>query len=99
MRFRNPASFEEREWIALALTRPHQEQDPVVFEIVDNRLVPSVALNIGGPPDRGRRKLPLDVIAIGTSLPFEATREALSAFLGCNRVHGVTIVPAHSVAT
>ena len=99
MRFRNPASFQECEWIATALTRPHQEEDLVVFEIVDNRLVPSVALDISVPPDGGRRKLPFDVIAIGASLPFESTREALSAFLSRNRVHGVTIVPAHSIAT
>lgn len=94
MRFRNPASFQEREWIAIALARPHQEDDPVVFEIFDNRLLPSVALDIGGLSDGSGRALPLDVIAIGPYLPFESTREALSAFLSRNRVHGVTIVPA-----
>lgn len=99
MRFRNPASFQEREWIAIALARPHQEEEPVVFEIVDNRLVPSVALDIGGSPDSCRRKLPLDVIAIGASLPFESTREALSAFLSRNGVHGITIMAAQSMAT
>lgn len=99
MRFRNPASFQEREWIAIALTQPLQEAEPVVFEIVDNRLVPSVALDIAGLPDSGRRKLPLDVIAIGASLPFESTREALAAFLSHNRMPGVAIVPAQSIAT
>ena len=52
MRFRHPASFEEREWIAIALVRPHQEAEPVVFEMIDNRLVPSVAFEISLPPDR-----------------------------------------------
>lgn len=90
MRFRNPGLFPQQEWIALALAGPHQEKDPVAFGIVDNRLVPSVALDICGPA--AKRKLALDVIAVGAALPFESTREALSAFLGRNRVHGVAIV-------
>lgn len=99
MRFRNPASFREREWIAIALARPHQEEDPVMFEIVGNRLVPLVALDIGGPPASGNRTQPLDLIAIGASLPLASTREALSAFLSRNGVHGVAIVPTRSIAT
>lgn len=98
-RFRNPASQREGEWIAIALTRPHRDEDPVLFEIVDNRLVPFVALDIGGPLASGRHTQSLDVIAIGASLPFGLAREALSAFLRRNRVHGVAVVPAQSIAT
>jgi hypothetical protein len=99
MRFRAPASCHEREWIALALARPHLAEDPIVFEPVDNRLVPLVQIDIGGLPASGRRTQPLDVIAIGAALPFESTREALAAFLRSNRMHGVAVVRTSSIAT
>jgi hypothetical protein len=91
MRFRAPAACHEREWIALALGAAAQADDAIGFVVVDNRLVPVVAIDIGA--------LPLDVIAIGAALPFESTREALSAFLRRQRTHGVAIVRASSLAT
>jgi hypothetical protein len=93
MRFRDPSLHREREWIALALsdTGAEPDHDQVVFEVVENRLVPAVVLDIRGPMVNGRT-LPLDVIAIGPSLPFESTREALSAYLRFNRTGDVAIV-------
>jgi hypothetical protein len=91
MRFRAPASCHEREWIAIALGATAQADDAIDFVVIDNRLAPVVAIDIGA--------LPLDVIAIGAALPFESTREALSAFLRRQRTHGVAIVRASSLAT
>lgn len=81
MRFRDPALGKEREWIALAVGRRTRTDDGIGFEIVDNRLVPAVALDIGARLDGARRPSALDVIVIGASLPFEPTREVLQAFL------------------
>lgn len=93
MRFRDPGLHREREWIALTLSGKDAEpdHDPVVFEVVENRLVPAVVLDIRGPTVNGRT-LPLDVIAIGPSVPFDSTREALSAYLRFNRIGDVAIV-------
>jgi hypothetical protein len=93
MRFRDPGLHREREWIALALSDTGAEpgHDPVVFEVVKNRLVPTVVLDLRVPVGNGRT-LPLEVIAIGPSLPFESTREALSAYLRFNRIGNVAIV-------
>lgn len=84
MRLRHPDQSHEREWIALALAGPRR--DPVLFDVIGNRLVPGVHLAIDS--------MPVDHIIIGAELPFATTREALAAFLGRHGMHGVRVAPA-----
>lgn len=89
MRFRCPSRVNEGEWIALAIiSRVQQNKDAVTFQIVDNCLVPTFVCDIAGS---------LAIIAIGASLPFATTREALLAYLGRNRMSGVAIVSQQSM--
>jgi hypothetical protein len=94
MRFREPGSCHEREWIAIALASSDGDANPIQFDIRENRFVPVAALNIADPPVDGRRRLPIDVVAIGASLPAEPTREVLRAYL---RRHGLAQVAVEGV--
>lgn len=93
-RFRSPARNHEKEWLAIALTDADQEEDGVFFDVVDNRLVPAVRLDISRPSRNGSRALPLQSLVIGSALPYEITREALQVFLSRNRTSFVKISPS-----
>lgn len=83
MRFRSPAQINEQEWIAIALEENGNDYDAVMFYVVDNRLVPVVALYVRKADRRRMHKL-----------PFESTKETLQTFLRKNRVPFVQIVRA-----
>jgi hypothetical protein len=93
-RFRCPSRQHEREWLAIALTGPDPNEDGVVFDVFDNRLVPAVKMALSRPGRNGCRMLPLHSIVIGTALPYEITREALQVFLSRNRAPFVAISPS-----
>jgi hypothetical protein len=101
MRFRGPAAAHEREWIAIVLAsayrKPGQDADPVRFDILNNRLVPVVALDIAEPGADGRRRPAVEVIAIGVSLPAESTREALKAYLRRHGLPGIAVTAVIAV--
>lgn len=83
MRFRDPVEAKHREWIAIALTRNDEREDSIAFEVIDNRIVPLTAL----PLTRANSlALPIDSVIVGAALPFEITKESLTAFL---RHHGI----------
>jgi hypothetical protein len=93
-RFRCPSRQHEREWLAIALTGPDQDEDGVVFDVFDNRLVPAVKMDISRPGRNGHRALPLHSLVIGAALPYEITREALQVFLSRNKAPFVAINPS-----
>lgn len=93
-RFRCPSRQHEKEWLAIALTGPDQDDDSVVFEIIDNRPVPTVKMDISRPGHNGRRVLPLHSLIIGNTLPYQITREALQVFLSRNKAPFVAIRPS-----
>ena len=85
LRFRPPSSAEQCEWVALARSLPLTDPDPITFPIVQNRLVPTAAIPIGART--------LETIAIGTTVPFETTSEALHAYLHRQGMHRIAITP------
>lgn len=93
-RFRCPARSHEKEWLAIALYGPNQEDDGVFFDIVDNRLVPAVMLDISRPARDGSRALQLHSLVIGNALPYEITKESLQIFLSRNKTPFVRITPS-----
>lgn len=83
MRFRDPAKLQHPEWIAIALTRNDEHEDSIAFEVIDNRIVPLTTL----PLTRANSiALQIDSVKVGAALPFEITKESLTAFL---RHHGI----------
>lgn len=81
IRFRDPFLANECEWIAIALIGPQTSDIDIKFEIIGNRFVPTVALDLRSEIDCERGACAIDTIVTGPSLPYEPTREVLQAFL------------------
>lgn len=93
MRFRDPVSRYQGEWIAIALALPDDNDERIEFNVVNNRLLPVVSIDVIKRVDT-KRQLPLSSIAVSASLPFASTQEALLAYMGSCNVHGVAVVLA-----
>lgn len=92
IRLRDPALVGEDEWIAIALARSDQcGNDGVLFDMVDNRFAPYVAIDITKPARDGARRLPLASIVVDSSLPPDTAAEGLRAFLGKCRAGPVVV--------